>query len=105
MENTIEILTTRFRVLQSTGGHADSQSLCDAGQIHGDTLSSLVGNSQMRDSKDMPAEDTQDRSTGTEGMRLWKVVTVVQSGNDRQLVVGLCSYVSQCVCGHYGICC
>ena len=40
------------------------------------------------------AEATEDGSIGFDGMRLWKVVTVVRSGDDRWFVVGCCSCVS-----------
>ena len=37
---------------------------------------------------------------GFEGLRLWKFVAVVESGDDRRLVLGLCSGES---CYHCGV--
>ena len=43
----------------------------------------------MSNSNEMSSVATEDGSIGTEGMRLWKVVTVIQFSNDRWLVLGL----------------
>ena len=41
----------------------------------------------MIDPKGMSAEATEGGSIGFAGMRLWKVVTVIRSSDDSQLVV------------------
>ena len=40
----------------------------------------------MSDPKDVFSEDTEGGSIGVDGMRVWKLVTVVGSGDDRQFV-------------------
>ena len=52
----------------------------------------------MSDPKNVSPEATKGGSIGFAGISLWKVVTVVMSGDDRCLVVRLCSGTSQCCC-------
>ena len=52
---------------------------------------------------DVSVEATEGMSIGGVGMRRWKVVTVIRSGDNRLLIV--CSGVSGCCCVTDHICC
>ena len=58
----------------------------------------------MSDPKDVSKETTDGGSIGIDDMKLWKVVTVFGSGDDKRLVVEVCSDVSWCGCVNDGIC-
>ena len=56
---------------------------------------------QMSEPTDVSTEATESGSTDIDGIRLWKVVTAVDSVDDG---VGLFSCVSRCGCGTDSIC-
>ena len=59
-------------------------------------MSYLCEKAWMSDPKDVSSEATEGWSICVEGMRLCKVVTAVRFSDDRWLVVGLCSSLSNC---------
>ena len=58
----------------------------------------------MSDHKDVSAEPTANLSIGFDGIRLWKVIIFVGSGDDRRRI-GLCSCMSCCCMTGGCICC